>query len=448
MDIIQQFRQIDKFFHIKRVEKVLFWGSSLFLFGIISILRWCIPIHLVKMQDQIAVLWLLMIFITAFLINYQLTVFQKKKLNWLKMMGLSNFSIFGIALYDCRFIWVFILCAFSIINYFYFRYSIALLFFTECGIYCYLIAMMYYVRVSSLAECRYARIFLSCKRIVLYLLVIAWFLILTMGEYIKRLLYIQYGLREIHEIYCRVLHVAKSVTGMTIFHLLVMGSWVFYCYYIYRNELYDETGKAKKKQSAKNRIGDWALRFRGKRWLQLVNINYMQFYKNKNNTVAKGIFMMLWLAFVMLCKSQKLCFGAGVVIIILTGTLVLYRIQDDIPNRLLYQSIGVTLSKQFWIYCVSSVVYLFNVFVLLALVGVIRGSLSILQLIGLVFLMVYEVIYFVSFNLHFIFIRKMDAETPFYEMFELFVGTIIGGSPFSLIFPFIFYRDIHEKGSR
>lgn len=447
MDIIQQFRQLDKFFHIKRIEKVLFWGSSLFLFVFISILRECIPIPLDKMQDQISVLWFLMVCMTAFLINYQLSIFQKKKLNWLKMMGLSNFSIFSMALYDCRLIWVFTMCVFSVINYFYIAYSTALLFLAECVLYCYLLAKMYYIRVSRMTEWKSTRVLLTLKRIVVYLLTMFWLIMLTMGDYIGKLLHIQDELREIHTIYCWMLNGIRSVWGVTVFCIILISSWVFYFCYIYGHELYEESGRIKKKQLARNQIRDWVIRFRGKRWLQLVKINYIQFRKNKNNVVAKTIFMFIWLAFIIFCKNPNVCFQVGTVIIALTGMLVIYRIQDDIPNRLLYESVGITLIKQFWIYCVSSVVYLFNIFILLMLVGVIRGSLSILHVVVLMLWMVYEVIYFVSFNFHFIFVRKVNAESPFYEMFELFVGTIIGGSPLSLIFPCLFYIETYKKDS-
>lgn len=448
MNIIQQIRRIEEVYSIKRIEKVLFLGSSLFFFLLVFSLRTFFSVDFSYMQDRVVALWLLMACATAVIVDYQFTLFQNKQLNWFKMMGLSNFTIFLLAIYDCRIVWAFVIVIFSVINFFLTGYPVILLVLSECIWYCYLLGMLYYGKVCMINKFPCARMLIYVKRTLLHLLVIYLLSITFMGDNVCKGFKLQYERKEAPFIHKLMLHGIQSTLWRGLFIGLLVASWLFYCYYIYGHELYEDSSRISKLHLGTNQFQDFILRFNGNRWKQIVKLNYISFHKNKNNSVGKVILMVIWMLFVVFCNNQRMCFIVGLLITVMTATLIMYRIRDDMSNHLLYQSLGLTLKTMFRVYCSSGVIYLFDIYILIAFVGVIRGSLSIFHLLGLVLWLLYQTTYFVSFNLYYVFIRKMNVESPFYEIFEFFVGSFIGETPLSLLYPVIFQIRIHREDNQ
>lgn len=448
MNTIQQFRRIDRFFHVNKLEKVLLWGASLFLLFCSLLVRSCIStevLHTKDLQDRITGLWLLMACLTWLLIDYRLAAFQKQKLNWFKMMGISNSVLFTLAAFDCRIIWILFATVFAIINIFFVEYSPLGLITMEGIMFIYLVALIYYLKVKELYRVRCLKIFHSIKRIVLYCCASVSFVVIFLGDTFFEYLPDKCQWRAVSRFYeeeLEELHAGPKIVKLFLFIGITLG---YYYYYIKKHELYGESVRTKRMHNSSINVRDGILQFRGSRWCSLIKLNYLGFRRNKNNTVAKAIFMLIWCLFVCFCKEQRMCLIAGMFIVVLLAPLILYRFQDEQNNAQLYESIGLSPRKSFKVYCICGGFYLYNTFLFLGIVGIIRGNLSILQALILLCWLSYQIIYTVSFNLYYIYIRKKDVGTPFYEMFGIFLGALIGATPVSLFYPITLWICIRKQ---
>lgn len=134
MNVRLQLKQSDLFLKLKFSNKILIWSSPVFMYIIVFLLQLCIQKKFYGLQTVFSCLWLAVTCVIWFLVNFEITQFQVTKLNWMKMLGLSNASIFYIAIYNSKYTFLLVMFVYSVISIFLVDIPLVLVFFrNSCG---------------------------------------------------------------------------------------------------------------------------------------------------------------------------------------------------------------------------------------------------------------------------------------------------------------------------
>lgn len=439
LSVKQDLNQAKYYLKITTWDKVLMWGWIPILCLLDYIGRWLIGNRFYEAQSFCMVIWLLLVCMISYLTNQQFRLFQLNEIDTVKMLGMSNLSIFFIAVYQTRYLYMLVMCIFGILNIFLVSAQILTLLILEFCIYWYIFVFIYYLRTWHYYRMKLGKVFYWIKLILAYVVVLAVLLSVLFQRQLQVILRAQKAFRGVQLWYMKLAELANNILGITIIWIFILGSVLWYYYFIYTHSLWEEDESVRSVYTSSKTLQDVILRFRGHKILQIIKLNYILFNRNFGCLLCKMLIGGFWFLIIFNCKDSKLCYYAGSIIISMVGSLIFYRIREDKYNWELYQSIGCTINKIFFHHCICAFFNLHDVVVLGMIIGLLKGNLTVVQVCFLILCMAYKTVFFASFNFYFMMIHELNADSQLYEAFACFGGIFFSLTPFSILVPILYW---------
>lgn len=435
MNIKEGMNQAEYFLHIKRRDKVIYWGWIALLFPIDCILRNLCYERFYYLQGFSTCLWLCITCMFCFLVCHQLMLFQNREIDTLKMMGMHNLAIFMVNVYETRYIYILIMSLFAILNVFLVMVPVISLLIVEYIVYWYIYIFLYFVKTWHYHRIKFGKFFYWIKRVLLYINFLALAAFIFFHSQVQALLNTQKHLEQFIHNFNEVAEWANQVVGVVIILSYIVGSEIFFVVYIKNHAIFADEDPEMNTHSKGARLWDKLLKFRGSRAKQLIKMNYILYTRNWNCFISKTIIGGIWIVVAFFTRNQYLCLCVGMLVIETVSALVFYRIRDDINNLKLYEALGYTVRWMFMNHCICAFSYLYTCTFIGIVVGLVAGSLSISYVLVMICWMVYQTIFFTSFNFYFLHVKGINADSQLYEPFACFAAIAIAGTPISAIFP-------------
>ena len=392
------------------------------------------------LQGVCICLWICITCMSCFLICHQLMLFQNKKTDILKMLGMSNFSVFFVNMYETRYIYIFIMSLFAVLNIFLTPVPVIPLMIIENAVYWYIYVFLYFVKTWHYHRAKFGKFFYWIKRVIMYLSFLGLVAFIFFRSQMQAILRTQ---KRLECLEWHVVHItawANQLIGMILILSYIFGTELFYLNYIRKHAIFAEEDRDMNTFSRGASYRDAILKFRGKRFCQLIKMNYILYTRNWNCFVSKMVLGGIWILVVSCTDNKHLCFGVGMLVISTVSALVFYRIRDDLYNLKLYETLGYTVKWMFWNHCICAFSYLYTCTFIGIGIGLVLGSLSPLYAIIMVLWMIYQTIFFTSFNFYFLYVKGISGDSQLYEPFACFGAIAIAESPLSIVFPLLFFR--------
>lgn len=444
LSVKQDLNQAKYYLKITTQDELLMWGWMPILCLFDYICRWLAGNRLYETQSFCMVIGLLLVCMISYLSYQQFRLFQLNEIDTVKMLGMSNLSIFFIAGYQTRYLYMLVMCIFGILNIFIVSTPILTLLILEFCIYWYIFIFMYYLKTWHFYRMKLGKFFYRIKKIVNCVLLLAVLLVFLFQRQLQVILRVKKACAGFQVWYMQLVELANNILGVAMIWVFMIGTMFWYFRFIYAHSLWEEDENAVNVYTSSKTIQDVILRFRGNKILQTIKLNYILFNRNFGCFFCKLLIGAFWFLIVFYCKDSKLCYYAGTTIISMVGSLIFYRVRDDKYNWELYQSIGCTMNKMFFHHCICAFFYLHDVVVLGMIIGLLKGNLTVVQVCFLILCMAYKTVFFASFNFYFMMIREVSADSQLYEAFACFGGIFISLTPFSILVPILYWFKVRK----
>lgn len=390
-----------------------------------------------QIQGMCTCIWLVITCMICYVIYQQLEVFQRRDVDTIKMLGMSNLTVFFIFMYQTRWLYIMIMSLFGLLNIFLINVPILTLLIIEYCIYWYIFVFLYFLRTWHYYRIKLGKAFYIIKRISAYIIVLALLLIIVFHKRWQVIFRIEKIMLQLYEEFLKMVVFANTIIGMLFILILVAGTEFLFLNYIYEHALFGEENSVSL-YTEKTTIVDWIVKFRGKKFVQIIKLNYILYLKSWNCLFCKLILGVFWCLILLYCRDGKLCQYTGNFLAVIMSGLIYYRIRDERGNMLTYHSIGQTIGKMFLYHYVSAFFFLFDIMLITEIAAVVCGRLSWIQLLLMLGWGLYQVLFFTSFHFYFIIIRRMDADSQLFEAFACIAGCMLAISMASVIIPILF----------